>query len=484
MQPTLVLAAFAVLTLAPAETQIHGLGRKGEPGVEWKSELVALAPYLGGPDRGVEWMRVRWKGNTAGDVRIEHVNLDDDSTKDLIGALTREYVQFPGDTLQKTCRMSNRRDKLLCLERVTDRALVVRQCCADSMVVYFKDGRPRQQIFLADVLKKALIEKGDVSTAEARTVGPTHTFDVDRPNVDEDGGDRDIKVIVVFEYEAERLAGTVDFGIVRMKLIEDENGDIERVEVMETAGGRAAFLGYRDIGTLSPRPEDSIYKVQYAIRADNDRPAGIQRAVDPKTGTPLLIYSHPIQFETMILTDPWMLDEVRILQRFGSPVVWEANSTNIIGYRHFGLNAEDGNFNDYVHGVWVTEYKSTKMGSVTVLANNIAGFAWIFEFAINIRPERRVDEIATSDALAFPTEYKKVKLDISINNAGAARPLEVGLYLVSSGKWATPSFTGLKVIDMAGNIVDRALTYNSSYVDGLYDPFTYIVEPSSSTLYA
>lgn len=203
-----------------------------------------------------------------------------------------------------------------------------------------------------------------------------------------------------------------------------------------------------------------------------------------------MAYTHVFERATTIINDPWVSQDIKILQRFGTPPVLDpatgSQPDTRPGFRYFGLNQEtEGALFGGVYNVWHTRYPGYNLDTITMF--NVGGNgdsyvgpyirnARVYEFAVALRPEGTND---VSDAV-FETAYRRADLDFWALYMGGARPLEAGLYVVSSGKRGNSGFTGLKVVDSRGGIKQHSISTDKLCLDAAYDPFIFIeIDPET-----
>lgn len=361
------------------------------------------------------------------------------------------------------------------------------ECCGDSLVVYFKDGQEPQEVDLLLEMRWALQSAGDVSAAEAPTVWPSYTF---WPFIGNGGAQM---VLISFAFESDALdfgegasvGGAdgihADYGFMVLELNSDIRGRITSVRAVPTKGGSMAIIGFRDLGTTSNDPKDSIYRIQYDVLS---RQTSAERLfVTGLISLPLndgsmsfIAFTNRYQSEVVVLTDPWIIEKpVEIVQRFGTPPILDLTTGEVVGYHFFGIDGDDSTAQTPPRGIsnpWHTGYPRLGMDTLTLVANTAADpdVAQVYEVAMRIIPQDRVANLTDE---VFRTAYVRMGLDVSIPAMGGARPIDAGLYVVATG--TSDEFVGLKVVDSRGGIKQRCLIQSESGgVTGIYDPFVFL----------
>lgn len=476
---------------------------------DWKAQYIGLAPAEGQCQRSLTWLKVQWRNNTVDGALINDVDKTDADARSKLGAFLD--IEFDDGTPELTCRLNPMEDRLICLSRrypetrdgvIVGGAPVEGWCCADSLTIFYKDGRPQQHIDITNTLRESLLSNGEVNPDEARTINPSHSLTLEW--TEEEG----LTALVTFEYNSTRLStfdafGNYvmgkDWGLARFRLDFASNGDAVGASVIPTNIGANAFLAFRNIGTLSNNTEDNIFKIQYAITDICHRRAlitGAVRFTDMKTGYRVIAYNHLYERSTTIISDPWRNDgPVEILQRFGTPLVLDP-ATGLPpadgrpGYLFMGVNEQrDGVLVGNSFNVWHTTYPSARVDTITMFNNGDTNDVYlgdlpetqnarVFEFSVNLVRESSLSYPPT--VAVFRTEYRVVTLDFWNEYMGGARPLEVGLYAVTSGKLGSTGFTGLKLADARGGIIEKSITLSNLCLDAVYDPFIFMeTEPDS-----
>lgn len=441
-----------------------------------RSQLVALTPtYPAGRQRTVQWIHLRWENNTAAGVRMDHADLQDKDVANALGAFAN--LEFDSGTPQLNCRLYPPKERLLCISRENRDSRFSDSCCGDSITIYYRDGRPPSVLEIRDIIRGEL-SGTDLSPDEAATVFPISTLH--QQTDDSMGG---TLLLVSFGYFADALSGGADFGIIMLRIDEAEDGDAG-IKVVATAAGKNAMLGLRDLGTLSDDGDDTVYRLQYVMGDVGVRTSsyinGITSFVDSKTGTPVIAFTSTYWNEVVLMTDPWKVDDVQILQRFGTPPIRVANTGEIRGYHHFGFVPGENFAVDGVNSVWHTFYGGAGLDTLTIINNKKEGTgnAAVYELEVDLRQaEQKI--LRRGARTAFQTRRRRIDLDFAIDFQGGARPIDVGLYAVATGlntELLPGTFVGLKVVDSRGGTLQRCIMPQPGIevLDGLYDPFVFI----------
>lgn len=419
-------------------------------------------------------------------------------------------IAFEYGEPSRTCRLDPTETRLICLAKTLDTTgnPLGGRMWADSLVIYDRDrSRRTQTVDIQTPLRTALLQNGDLDQIEVDWVNPTNSLELDIQNHDGMYSGL-LKVTVTFEYNSTRLPTTdpsgspmlgKDWGVAMLALIENDNGYVTNVEVIPLSNGAMAFLAFPNIGTWSNETENTIYKVQYAPAEPCQRRAlitGVQRFEDRRTGTAVMAYTHLYERSTVIVTDPWRVSgPIRILQRFGSPMVFDPDTSlqprnGNPAYRYFGVSEEEDGLALYggLFNVWHTTYPSSNLDTITVFncgapddvfGPTVLTNGRIYEFAVNLKPQG--ENAALVDSV-FNTAYRRVDLDFWNEYMGGARPLEVGLYVTTSGKLTSSGFTGLKVADTNGGIKELSLASDNLCLDALYDSFIFLeIDPRTGS---
>uniref|UniRef100_A0A061S5R6 Uncharacterized protein n=1 Tax=Tetraselmis sp. GSL018 TaxID=582737 RepID=A0A061S5R6_9CHLO len=438
----------------------------GAPGGK-RVQLVAMPPNVG-RRRKLNWALIAWENNTVNSELVaRRVNTRKEVVRDFLGGFAD--LEFKYGSPKLACRLDKSQTRIICLGRHKITTPLFGGCCADSFFIYYKDGRDPQIVEVIETVRDELA-KDDLSDIESRTVQITHSLSID--SEDSQGG---FSAVVTIHYNSTALNG-LSYGVVRIGL-EAVAGRITDVGILPTAASKRAFLALRDIGTVSDDPADSIFRVQFVRGPAAGLAAGpvngALRFVD-MTGTPLLAITQKQELELIVLTDPWERESVDILQRFGTPPVLDAQTAEVLSYHAFGLDpSREGVLFGGIHNVWHTVYQNVE--TLTIFNNKAdSGFARVYEIELKLAP-REIGAQPT-DAV-FATPYRRVDLDYSPRSQGGARPIGIGLYVVSSG--SRSEFVGLKVADSRGNIVTVEYSGTDAFNDGIYDPFVFIDVPDS-----
>lgn len=449
------------------------------PGVGLKSKLVGLTVTEDGNwgrPRRLEWLRLQWRNNTVEGTSAEWVDPRTDSAlASHLGGFAN--IVFDEGFPDQQCTLDASAKRLFCLGRYLNATENIGGCCADSILVYFRDGRAPQVVDLNAALKEEALARGDVSQKEVELLQASHNLFLETETA------TSLTFLIGLQYSPETLGGARDFGMFKAELSQAADGSLAPTgRIVPTARGNALLLPLRDLGTASVDPRDGVYRIQYDLQGrDFSRQrqsiTGVLSLTDTRTGVPMVAFSNLYQSEVVLLTDPWrMALPPRILQRFGTMPIIDRLTGRSVGIHHFGLEKQEeapSLCGAGMHNPWKTTYHSAGMDTITVLANADTpdtGRSRVYEFVVNINPESGGEEPTDQ---AFDTSFRRVDLDIGIPNGGGAIPIEVGLYVVASG--LNSEFIGLKIVDSKGGILSVPfLDWFPNGRDGLYDPFLMI----------
>lgn len=333
-------------------------------------------------------------------------------------------------------------------------------CCSDTLRVY----ESSSPLAYNDVDTASLMSSLFPNAMDGWAY-TSHTFDIttNMPDVD-------VAAIFIVQVKRSDLSGALTDVLVAYDLANDV--------VIKTVDGDDYFDMYEQIGTLSTKPADSIFKIQHYNVTDDvadggppDPPStsseewhanGIS-SITLKDGTPLLANTHRSLSEAFLLGDPWRLSASegggKIMQRFGNPTSNNINSHSFGGYESSGV------WNG-VHNVDYKLYDEDDRETITIFVNNDgSGDSYVYEFDINLVDEDKLTG-TVSDSV-FDTAYTKLKTPFTTSSQGGARSIGDGVYVVSSGG----DGSGLYVIDSTDG--DDYLNYKVD-AGSLYDPFAFI----------
>lgn len=372
------------------------------------------------------------------------------------------------------------------------------ECCGDSLVVYFRDGRDRQVVNLVSSMRSALLSAGDVSITEEPTVWPSFYFWPYSPG----GGVQ--RIIIAFSFESDALdlgeGGVIngfggihaDYGFMVFELVETVRDDVTGVIPIPTQGGSMAVIGFRDLGTVSSDVSDHIWRIQYDTLSRQPSVnrlfvSGLTSFTEEATGIVYIVYSNRYQSEVVVITDPWAHPvTVEIVQRFGTPPILNLDSGDAVGYNYFGLSEDESR--DWTPGSGMsnpyhTFYPVVGMHSITVVANTAGnqGQAKVYEFVFQPRTQSRLNGMKGPSVFKVP--YIRTNVGISIPTMGGAKPVGEKLYFVATG--TSKDFVGLMVIDKEGGVVQRCLSPDAAQsATGISDPFifTYVYDDNLFTV--
>lgn len=450
------------------------------------SELVGVTPTEGPSGRQIEWFSLTSEDDTAWQATLERA--EPDVAAGVVGAFAD--LKFPDGTPIGGCFFDDYdAEKMYCLSRNQPTTLTRDNCCGDTIVTFSKSGLDPVFFDLLTPLRTLLVASRDLTVAEGATVYPGSVY---LPYYQHGYNQSFVGVLVAFTYGSEALtaaggrSGTSqnDWGITCLNLFKGSDGTFSSAEPCSNRDGNLAVLGYRDLGTLSNVPTDSLWKIQYDpfSRVSNwDRATitGMDAFSTMYDGQErrLIAFSNKYQSEVVIINDPWAgPGGVEILQRFGSPPIMVNPTGVVFGYHNMGMNLplQGQTFQPLPWGFsspWYTEYSNT--GTIAVICNSGPyEKAKIFEFAIKLVPISSVTEIETGTNAVWITDYKEIDLEIGIPENGGARPIAQGLYVVSTG--SSEDFKGIMIVDDNGGSLRASLDQNGPSVGRLTDGFVFV----------
>lgn len=268
----MLLALFASFLLGLLAPVTSGGGQR------MRAQLIGIAPSEGICRRKLQWVRLEWSNNTVEGVTLVDADLGSQGISATLGALSD--IQFPPETPEKTCRLDPSGERLVCLGRVREStprdvgpAGLGGWCCADSLIIFSKDGSPQQIVDVQTPLRQALLSNGDLGAEEIASVNPSHSLELEPSS----SAGR-LTVLVMFEYDSLALSATddqgntvpvPDYGVAMFEL--DLNAG--NVRVVPLANGAAAFLAFPNVGTLSNATLDTVYKVSSSTEPAPSGPA-------------------------------------------------------------------------------------------------------------------------------------------------------------------------------------------------------------------
>eukprot|EP00121_Abeoforma_whisleri_P005257 Awhi_evm1s4758 len=471
------------------------------------SQLVAMVPNVGGTT--MQWVQLTFPPNvsTVLDVQMTKPDLSNPEISKSLGTwsaldfsvyttpimLDKINTTFSGDYIpQGTCKIGRNNSKLYCFARILESTPSSNTgCCADTIRVFDKATGDEYSVDLKSNVQKALKADGLVGW---ETGFPSHTFDL----MEKDG--RMYALSVVRFNSTNIMNGSYTNAIVAVGLEDGWKGS-----VLATNDGRQSVVMYRDFGTLGD--SDTVYKIQF-VQTENinfDKTMlnttqneqwhenGIE-SFETRTGVPLLAFTHRWMAEVVVISHPWLSSgPIEILQRFGTPGIFDKFGRQV-GTHFFGVRAgEDGPFYSGLHNVYYTLYPDGRE-TLTCLVNQQGkqGNSAVYEFDIDIVQEEQ-ENVVTDNY--FPTAYTQVKMSYHANAMGGGRPLGRGVYIATSGmssNFFSPDGTqlsgGLEIAQWSkfcsgsdcytNKAIDtystRDYTLNSTMVAAFYDPFVYM----------
>ncbi|KNC76254.1 hypothetical protein SARC_11240 [Sphaeroforma arctica JP610] len=462
-------------------------------------QLVAMAPAVGG--RTLQWMQLDFPidASAVSDVHLSDPDLSDSVVVDGLGTwLNLDFDEYTPPDLNKTlsgnyvpqgtCKISPLDSKLYCFARVFESTPTSNTgCCADTMRSFDKVTGEQDSIDMKTSVQVALKADG---IAGWETAYPSHTFDL----MEKDGK---MYALSVVRFNSTYMLDCSSDAIVAVGLNDGYNAS-----VLKSGNGLQSLVMYRDIGTFDDNATTT--KIQFVQTEDIEfdramvnttqneqwHENGIESFVTAN-GAHLLAFTHRWMAEVVVISNPWFTaGDTEILQRFGTPGIFDKNGTQI-GIHFFGVDAvNDGPFYSGLHNVFYHRYADGRE-TLTTLVNQQGktGKSAVYEFGLN--------STQSSATTTFPTSYSRTNLPYHANAMGGGRPLGDGVFIAASGMstdFESPTGThlpgGFAIVaadchctgdqcssthtNNAGEYAMWAYTANTSPVAAFYDPFIFI----------
>eukprot|EP00121_Abeoforma_whisleri_P005372 Awhi_evm1s4868 len=494
---------FVLVLMAMVHIGVSAPINVGSPSsATFRNQLVAMVPNVGGTT--LQWVQLTFPPNvsTVSDVQMTKPDLSNPKISKSLGTwsaldfsvyttpimLDKINATYSEDYIpQGTCKIGRNNSKLYCFARILESTPSSNTgCCADTMRVFDKATGEEYSVDLKSNVQKALKTDGLVGWD---TGFPSHTFDLMEKN------GRMYAVSVVRFNSTNVMNGSYTDAIVAVGLEDGWKGS-----VLATSEGRQSVVMYRDFGTFGD--SDTVYKIQFAqvenIEFDKTmlnttqneqwHENGIE-SFETKAGVPLLAFTHRWMAEVVLISHPWLSSgSIEILQRFGTPGIFDKSGRQV-GTHFFGVSAvEDGPFYSGLHNVYYTSYPDGRE-TLTCLVNQQGrqGNSAVYEFDINI--VQKEQDYAVTDY--FSTAYTQVKMSYHADAMGGGRPLGHGVYIAASGmssNFFSPDGThlsgGIEIASWskscngdckANKVVEPYAawdyTLNTTIVAAFYDPF-------------
>jgi hypothetical protein len=316
-------------------------------------------------------------------------------------------------------------------------------CCADTMRIYDKAGT------VSDIDLESAMAVAFSGTTFAHA---THTFDLGIL-------DGELHAFVMVQYAESDLAGTKVDAVMAIKM---SDGSIH-----QTMLGEDFFSIYQHLGTNSTAAADSIFALQYyeqsgSMTAEEWHGNGVKR-FQSLDGTWILAVTQRFANGALLLKDPFTYSKSEgggsILQRFGTPAIWDGSSSS--EYHYFGVDAKDGHVTSGVHNLWHNVYDGRE--TLTMFVNGMSSDdkSHAFEFDVKLTS---AEDGALSDEI-FATNYTSVTFSYQAQAQGGARALGNGVIIGACGA----ALTGYEIVDASGG--RQNISHSGSL---LYDPFVLV----------
>lgn len=313
-------------------------------------------------------------------------------------------------------------------------------CCADTMRIYDQKGAT------SDVDLEAAMKEAFPGTTFAHA---THTFDLAML-------DGELHALTMVQYAEPDLN---DVKVDSVMAINLADGSIRQTEL-----GEKHFSIYQHLGTSATTAEESIFAMQYYEKSGSSAGEewhgnGVKR-FQSLDGTWVLAVTQRFANGAMLLKDPFTYSKAQgggeILQRFGSPAIWDGSASS--KYHYFGMEEGEGHITTGVHNLWHNVYGDRE--TLTMFVNGMSGDSksHAYEFDVKLTSE---DKAEKTDA-AFATSHSSVAFSFSAQAQGGARALGNGVIIGACGA----AQTGYEIVDANGG--RQTISHTGAL---LYDPF-------------
>jgi len=318
-------------------------------------------------------------------------------------------------------------------------------CCADTMRIYSKTGS------VSDVDLESAVQKAFPGNTFAHA---THTFDIGML-------DGELHAFTMVQYAESKLGGIKADSVMAIKM---SDGSIR-----QTSLGEDHFGIYEHLGTNATTAADSIFAMQFYEGASGSGSEseewhgnGVKR-FQSLDGTWILAITQRFANGAMLLKDPFTYSTAqgggKILQRFGTPAIWDGSSAST--YHYFGAEKGSGYITTGVHNLWHQVYGDRETMTMFVNGMSTDSVSHAYEFDVKLTSE----DVSTKTDAAFATTHSSVAFSFSAQAQGGARAMGNGVIIGACGA----AETGYEIVDANGG--RQTISHSGSL---LYDPFVRI----------